>query len=49
MGAVPLAYFCAAPVADFCSALDTETKGGANSGDDSFLQRQPTGIGLEDD
>lgn len=26
-----------------------ETKGGANSGDDSFLQRQPNGIGLEDD
>ncbi|NMN06761.1 benenodin family lasso peptide [Novosphingobium sp. SG916] len=26
-----------------------ETKGGANSGDDTFLQRQPNGIGLEDD
>lgn len=26
-----------------------ETKGGASSGDDSFLQRQPNGIGLEDD
>ncbi len=27
MRAVPLAYFCAAPVADFCSALDTPNGG----------------------
>ena len=26
MRAVPLAYFCAAPVADFCSALDTQLR-----------------------
>ncbi|MGK2910420.1 benenodin family lasso peptide [Sphingobium sp. UBA5915] len=26
-----------------------ETKGGAMSGDDSILQKQQTGIGLEDD
>ncbi|WP_156029061.1 benenodin family lasso peptide [Sphingobium sp. DC-2] len=26
-----------------------ETKGGAMSGQDGFLQRQATGIGLEDD
>ncbi|SFG36688.1 hypothetical protein SAMN05518801_1201 [Novosphingobium sp. CF614] len=30
-------------------SVHAETKGGAMSGDDSFLQRQPTGIGLEDD
>lgn len=27
----------------------TETKGGAASGQDGFLQRQANGIGLEDD